>query len=517
MTGIRTILGLVLVAGCACGAMAEPRGVLRTAMGEPLSLDPARARTTYEYAVIVQIFSRLVECDQSLAITPSLARSWTVSLDGRQYTFRLTEARFHNGREVTAADVVGSFERLLAPGVSGSYTELLSVIEGARAFGSGAAPNVSGLKATGPREVTVRLEEPYAPFLSLLSSASLSIVPVAEAAKAGERFGREPIGSGPFRLETWQAGQQIVLRAHDGAPEGPPRLAGIEVKLLPSNAVASEQVVALLQRGAVDYVSVPRGLRADPPAGYHIVAHPELTVFFIGFNVARGPAADLRLRRGMRLGLDRAAFARRMLADPDGVTDSMVPTGLAGALEVPPPDPEGARALFRELTHEGRRPSVRLDFSNTQPELRPAFDELHKHFLDLGLDVVLAPSQNMRELQERLEQGKAEAWFGGVQADFPDPDGLMRSLFRSRPRGTNTFGYVSAEVDGLLDRARAATDPAERARLYASVSAAVARDVPAIPLWTRRHEFFVAERVRGLAPSFNPFQVSLARVWLEGK
>ena len=491
-----------------------PPSTLRTAIGEPASLDPAKARTAYDYAVVSRVFSRLVDSDAALDLRPALARTWTVSEDGRTYTFRLAAARFHNGRPVAAADVAGSLERLLAPGASGPYAELLSVVEGARAFSQGRAAAISGVRVLGPREVEVRLDEPYASFLSLLTAPSLSIVPAEEAARAGAGFGRAPIGSGPFRFESWEPGQRIVLSAHDGAPEGRPAADGLTFVLLPQSAAMPARVTELVTSRAVDYVLVPPG-PAEPVPGFEIRSHRELAVFFIGFNTSSGPGADERLRRAFRLGLDRGDFARRMLIDGSLVTDSVIPDGFPRMPRtVPPPDFEGARRIFKELASDGRRPRLRLDYTAGRQEIQDAFVAMAQHFDTLGLDLVLSRRANLNELMALTEQGRSEAWFGGMQADYPNPDGLLRTMFRSRPQGANWFHYHSAAMDALLDACRRTADPRERMRLFAALDDLVAKDVPAVPLWGRTYRYYVGEHVQGLELSYFPFHFPLSRVSL---
>lgn len=498
-------------------ASASTPATLRTAIGEPSSLDPARARTTYDYAVVSRLFSRLVEADAALDLRPALARTWTVSEDGRTYTFRLAAARFHNGREVGAGDVAGTFERLLAPGASGPYAELLSVVAGARAFMLGQATGISGVRVLGPHDLEVRLEEPYPSFLSLLTSPSLSIVPAAEAARAGDGFGRAPIGSGPFRFASWEPGAAITLLAHDGAPEGRPAVDGLTFLLLPQTAAVPARVAELVTSGAVDYVFVPPG-PANPVPGYEVRSHRELAVFFIGFNAASGPTADVRLRRAFRLGLDRAAFARRMLIDPSLVTDSIIPEGFPRTpRSVPPPDLPGARALFKELAVGGKRPRLRLDYTAGRQEIQDAFVALAEHFAGLGLDLVLHRLQNLNELVALQEQGRSEAWFAGMQADYPNPDGLLRAALRSRAQGVNGFRYRSATMDDLIDRSRRTADPRERMRLFAALDELVAREVPAVPLWGRQYRYYVGDHVQGLELSYFPYHFPLRSVRLVPK
>jgi peptide/nickel transport system substrate-binding protein len=514
---LRPALLLGLAAAAVLGAppaTPAPPALLRTAIGEPATLDPARARTAYDYAVVARVFSRLVDSDAALDLRPALARTWTVSEDGRTYTFRLASARFHNGRPVRAADVAGTLERLLAPGASGPYAELLSVVEGARAFSQGQAAAISGVRVLGPLEIEVRLDEPYASFLSLLTAPSLSIVPAEEAARAGAAFGRAPIGSGPFRFESWEPGQRIVLSAHDGAPEGRPAADGLTFVLLPQSASVPARVMELVASRSVDYVLIPPG-PAEAMPGFEIRSHRELAVFFVGFNTSSGPGADARLRRAFRLGLDRSEFAKRMLIDPSLLTDSIIPDGFPRAPRaVPSPDFEAARRLFKELATDGKRPRLRFDYTAGRQELQDAFVALAEHFGTLGLDLVLTRRANLNELMALTEQGRSEAWFGGMQADYPNPDGLLRTMFRSRPQGANWFRYHSEAMDDLLDRCRRTADPRERIRLFAALDDLVAKDVPAVPLWGRTYRYYIGEHVQGLELSYFPFHFPLSRVSL---
>jgi ABC-type transport system substrate-binding protein len=516
------VAGAPQAAGAAVVALSlvRPRGqaapagatVLRTAISEPSSLDPARASTASDYAVVTRVFSRLVECDAALDLRPSLARTWTVSPDGRTYRFRLARARFHDGREVEAKDVAGTLTRLLAADTGGSYPEMLSVVTGARERRLGQAKDVSGIRVLGRHEIEIRLDEPYAPFLSLLSAPALSIVPAEEAERAGASFGRAPQGSGPFRFERWEASRAITLQAHDGAPEGRPPVDALSFVLMPQTSAA--RVQELLAQGSLDYVLAPPG---PPPAvaGYEVRSHPELAVFYFGFNVGAGPAMDARLRRAFRLGIDRRAFAQGMLIDPSMVTDSIIPSGFRRSMRpVPAPDFEAARALFTELSVSGRRPRLRLNYTASRQELQDAFAALAEHFAGLGLDLELNRLPSFNELRALQDEGKFEAWFGGAQADTPDPDGFVRGLFHSRERGSNWFRFNSKTMDELLDRSRRTGAPGERARVFAEIDDLIALESPAVPVWNRNYRYYVASHVQGLELSYSPYTFPLGKLRL---
>ena len=327
---------------------AAPPGsmVLRTAISEPSSLDPARASTASDYAVVTRVFSRLVECDAALDLRPSLARTWTVSPDGRTYTFLLAPARFHNGREVEARDVAGTLTRLLAADTGGSYPEMLSVVTGARERRLGQAKDVAGVRVLGPREIAIRLDEPYAPFLSLLSAPALSIVPAEEAERAGAAFGRAPLGSGPFRFERWEAGDSITLQAHDGAPEGRPPVDALSFVLHAADvgrAGAGAPVAGRhrLRAGAAGTAAARRRLRGAQP----LRARGLLLRVQRRRRARDRLAAAPRVPPGHRPGRVRAGDADRPV-DGDGLDhpERVSPDEAAGARARPR---GGARALPR--------------------------------------------------------------------------------------------------------------------------------------------------------------------------
>jgi ABC-type transport system substrate-binding protein len=142
---------------------------------------------------------------------------------------------------------------------------------------------------------------------------------------------------------------------------------------------------------------------------------------------------------------------------------------------------------------------------------------LAEHFATLGLDLVLNRRANLNELTALTEGGRSEAWFGGMQADYPNPDGLLRTMFRSSAQRANGFRYRSAAMDDLLDRSRRTADPRERTRLFAALDDLVAQDVPAVPLWGRTYRYYVGDNVQGLELSYFPFHFPLSRVSLHAR
>src|SRR5207247_1765359 len=233
-------------------------GIYRRPLGhDPQTLDPARISDIYSFSVSQQIFDGLVQFDHTLMVAPALAEFWKASRDGLTWTFTLRKGvRFHNGREVTAEDVVYSLTRLVDPKTRSGAADLFGTIKGAHEFREGRARTVVGLVAQDRYTVQVTLDEAVGPFVAVLAVGHAKIVPKDAVEQLGEAFGTQPVGTGPFRFERWERGKEIVLAANPEYFGGPPRAAG---------AALRDQSGSDHRRG----VSGPVHARArDPSAGH---------------------------------------------------------------------------------------------------------------------------------------------------------------------------------------------------------------------------------------------------------
>src|SRR5262245_17755460 len=171
-------------------------GTFRRMLGaNPVTLDPALVTDIYGGAIVRQIFDGLIQFDTNLKPIPALAEFWEASRDGRTWTFTLRQGvKFHNGREVTAQDVVYSFTRLLDATKPLPIAELFQHIQGAKEFRGGHRPSVQGLQTIDRHTFRIVLEEPSAPLLTILGLANAAVVPQEEVTKPGEAFGHAPVG-----------------------------------------------------------------------------------------------------------------------------------------------------------------------------------------------------------------------------------------------------------------------------------------------------------------------------------
>jgi oligopeptide transport system substrate-binding protein len=292
-------------------------GTFRRGLGNnPVTLDPALVTDIYGGAVVRQLFDGLVQFDAHLNPVPALARFWDVSRDGRTWTFTLRRGvTFHHGREVTAHDVVYSFTRLLGLNGPVTATAVFRHIQGATEFMQGKTTSVQGLKALDRYTLQVVLDEPLAPFLAVLGLPNTAVVPQEEVERLRERFGRAPVGTGPFTFVCWEPNQELVLAAHEQYYEGRPFLDALVFKIVVGSQL--EERFAEFLQGHVEETVIPAAkkdeVHTDPR--YRLYQHvriPTLSLLYIGFNTQRKPFDDRRVRQAFNYAVNKDAMVREI-------------------------------------------------------------------------------------------------------------------------------------------------------------------------------------------------------------
>ena len=308
-------------------------GTFTMAMETMDSLDPAMADDAYEGTFITQVYSGLLRADADLNVLPDVAYSWKISPDGLTYEFDLRQdARFHNGRRITATDFIYSFSRLLdshrVP--AGIIQDYLIIVDGATDFMEGRADHIRGIFAPDDHTLVIRLAKPYPSFLSVLCMDQAKVIPKEEVEREGsEPFATHPVGSGPFRFAGKNAEGACVLVANRDYFGTPAHLDSVIMDPIEHDGGLKERRDFLA--GRLDVLN----LRQSEVSGlmqhgnYHIVRRLELAMEFIGLNCARPPFNDVRVRRAVSLALDREAVERT--AGPGFLTPAgILPPGMPG-------------------------------------------------------------------------------------------------------------------------------------------------------------------------------------------
>jgi peptide/nickel transport system substrate-binding protein len=475
---------LAATGSCLRRPTADPNIIVVSLTTGPNNLDPRAGTDDASQKIHDLIYDSLMQFDEHLRVVPKLAAR-VEHPDATSYVEALRHGvRFHDGHELTAADVLYTFHSLLEPAFvsakKGGYSELASV------------------DAVDRYTVRFTLKRAFASFL--VNLAGLPIV--GDGAPASIR--EHPVGTGPYRFVRYVPDDRLELERFPDYYGGAPKNPGVVFRIVPDDVMRGLE----LRKGTLDIVvndlapDIVVPLEHD--AKLQLVQGPGLDYTYVGLNMQDALLRDVRVRQALAYAIDRQAiveYLRRGLAVP---ADGMLPAlswAHASGLTSYPHDPARARALLDESGHpdpdgDGPRPrfALSLKVSNTEFN-RLQSSVIQQNLREIGVDLdvrtyefatlyadVLAGNFQLYTLQ----------WTAGALAD---PD-ILRRVFHSDqmpPAGFNRGRFSDARVDALLDEASASTDEARRFELFAHVQRLLSTEVPYISLWHKTN-IVVAQR-----------------------
>ena len=476
------------------------QGVLNLWDTGPLTLDPAISADMSSHTYVMQIFSGLVRLDHELNVVPDIAENWEKSPDGKTYTFYLRQGvKFHDGRDVKAADFKYSWERACHPDTgSGTATTYLGDIVGAKDMLAGKTDGISGVEVTDDYTLRVTIDAPRAYFLNKLAYPTAFVVDRADV-ESGQNWWREPNGTGPFKLKEWKEGQQLILEGSQLYHGEPAKLEQVVFYLL------AGVPLALYETGYIDVTPVSmsyidRVRDATGPFYPQLAETPELSLYYIGFNTAQPPFDDIHVRRAFSQVVDKERIAEVILRDMVGVADGILPPGMPGyseALEGLDYDVEKAKELIAASRYEdvSSLPPITLTVSgygNYIPRYLGAI--IQEWQQNLGVEI------SVRQLEPEifiynLKQEKDDMFILGWIADYPDPHTFLDILFYTGSEN-NFFEYSNLDLDTLLDQAAIEQDEATRLPMYQQAEQLVVDEAPCLPLWHGTNHILVKPYVK---------------------
>jgi oligopeptide transport system substrate-binding protein len=500
-------------------------GLYRRVLGnDPATLDPASLTDVYGRAVVSQVFDGLVQFDANLKPLPALAEFWEASRDGRTWTFTVRRGvTFHHGREVTAHDVVYSFTRLLDPERRLPVAELFRRIQGATEFMQGKTQSVQGLTTVDRYTLQLVLEEPLASALTVLGLAHAAVVPQEEVERLGERFGRAPVGTGPFKFVRWEPNQAIVLEAHDQYYEGRPFLDGIVFKI----GVGSmwDETFAEFLRGNLEETLIPSGktdeVRADPKyRKYQRVRIPTLSLLYTGFNTQRKPFDDKRVRQAFNYAVNTEVIVREITKRGSLPATNILPPGMPGSdpdLQRYSYQPAAAKRLLAEAGYPDGAgfPVVQLWSVGKSESTKAELAAYQRYLADIGVKVEIHFGPDWPTYKAMLQEGKLPMFRLARLADIPDPDNFLFPMLHSASPTNYTY-YRNARLDQLLEQARKELGYNRRIALYREVQRLVMDDPP----WILQHhsvlEYLYQPYVQGVEVSLlGRRAIPLKKIWFK--
>ncbi len=486
------IAALCVLTFAGCGRRTNDSRLLELALEtSPNRLDPAFVVDAAEGEICALIFDGLVGFASDGSMAPGIARRWTVSEDGRTYRFELdTSERFADGRVVRAADVIASFRHVLEPATASPRAWVLTRILGAEAFHRGDADSIPGLVARDDSTLTIVLDAPFAPFLSLLALPAARVVDVAAPAN-----GDIPAGSGPWIVSEWLRGDRITLVPNPHHPRRATGIEGVRYRVIPEPFTR----IAEFEAGSIDVLEIPDAevprFRSDKKTAAHILKRPELRVFYVGLNNAK--FTDPRVRQALNHAVNVPALVRVLASGEAVPAHGSVPPGLAGHAERPgyEYDPARARALLKEAGAEGLTLEI---WQRESAEGNRVLEAVQGYLLAVGVRATLV-RREWSAFKEAVNAGKVDAFFLDWIADYPEAENFLFPLFHSSNQGGggNRARFVDPDVDRLIDEASRMIDVPARNAAYAHIDSLVYAHAPWIYLYFPTSFHVVSPRVSG--------------------
>ena len=482
------ILLLPTLAGCApvrdtvSRVISRSGGTLRVAASPPTTLDPAVAQDVSSWSYLLEIYSGLVRLDSNLQVQPDMATSWTVTNGGRTYTFHLrADARFQDGRPITAEDFKYSLERTLDPATrSPIASTYLGDIVGASDRLQGKSNSVSGIVVIDPHTLQITIDSPKSYFLSKLTYPTAFVVDRNNVA-TGPNWFQHPNGSGPLEVKSWQPNQQLVLVRNPNYYGNPPTLGEVDFYFGP------ESPIALYQQRKLDVApigvgDIPRVTDPQSPLHNQLVITPQLSFSYIGFNVHQKPFDDPKVRQAFAYATNRKALIDGLFRGSRIAANGILPPGIPGydsAYPGLPFDPQKAKQLLAESSYQSadRLPDIVFSVPPGSGQIAEAFATMYHDNLGVKVDVV----QLQNTFYDDLQSHRLQMFYLGWAADYPDPQDFVDILFNSTSQSNDT-GYDNATVDELLVRAASDPNSEQRIGLYRQAQQQIVEDAPIIPL-----------------------------------
>ncbi len=432
--------------------------------GDVATMRPTAAMGRRERHGVRNIFLGLVFVGVTGKIVPQVATAWRHVDDTTVFDLR-SDIVFQDGTKLTPEDVVFSVKRITTPAFKSPQLSQFDQIVSA--------------EVTGPAQVTLRTRVPYPVLMAQL--VKLSIIPRAYVEKVGDqKFNQEPMGSGPYRLKSWQRGVGSTLEAVDTYWRGRPPFRTVNFRAVPDIPTR----IADVKTGRAD---ITRGLSPDDAESVKgeraLQLMPVATerVAYLFINTLATPTKDKRVRQAIAMAIDRDTIISALqqgYAKPVNIV--LTPANFGYVADVPgwPFDPAKARALIKEAGAEG----AVLTFI-TSPSYDRRLNEAVQQMLgEVGLKVEISMTDQptfLRRRQGTPEEAQALSQ-GRWSCACQDADGVIFPLFRS---GSAWSKMANPAFDAEVDAARSVLDEGKRLAHYRRAFEILREEVPGIGLF----------------------------------
>ena len=496
---------------------------------DPVALDPALVSDGESIRVATQLFETLIGLKPGTTeLEPALATSWNVSEDAKTYTFELREGvTFHDGEPFDAEAVCFNFDRwynFKGPLQSASASYYWQSFFGGYANNESDDLSPSLYESCAAQDeltAVIKITKPSASLLGALTQQAFSIASPkaleefqADAGTVDDEtgfrptgtFGTEhPVGTGPFKFESWTREDRIVLVRNDDYWGEKAKLEQVIIRPIADNA-ARLQALQNEEIQGYDLVEPQDVPTIESDDALKIVERPAFNVAYVTINSSNPPMDKLEVRQAVAHGLDREAVVKNFYGGRGVVAKQFQPPevfGYADDVKEYPYDPERAKQLLRQA---GLTLPVPIEFWYPSDVSRPYMPDPKRNFEAFkasleksGFRVTAKTAPWDPTYLNRVDEGTAGhlnliGWTG----DFGDPDNFIGTFFQS---SSPQFGFRNQEIFDLLDRAEAEPDRAQREELYKEANRKIMEFLPGVPYAHSEPALAFRADVEGYQPS----------------
>ncbi|ABR49059.1 extracellular solute-binding protein, family 5 [Alkaliphilus metalliredigens QYMF] len=469
------------------GEVTESKTVLVVGQGaDAVSLDPHATNDQPSSRVSKQIYDTLVEQDQNMALQPGLATSWE-EIDELTFEFTLKQGVvFHNGEAFTANDVKFTLLRALE---STHIGHIVGQID------------PEGIEIIDDHTIRISTTEPFAPLLAHLAHTATAMLNETAVTEAGEDYGQHPIGTGPFVFDKWNTGDSIELLRNDNYHGEAPKIEKVIMRSITENANRTIE----LETGQIDiaYDISPNDVnRVEAHDDLILLRQPNFSTAYVGFNVAKEPYNDVRVRQAINYAVDMEAIVEAVYQGVGAPAKGPLGPNVWASnqsLEEYGFDQEKAKELLAEAGYpEGFKTTL---WTNQNQQREDIATIVANQLGQIGIEAEISVVEWGTYLEDTAA-GKHDMLIMGWTTVTGDPDYGLYSLFHSKSTGTagNRSFYGNDRVDELLDLGRRSADPVEREAYYMEAQVIIRDEAPWIFTWSGEDLNGTQSDVRGFVP-----------------
>jgi peptide/nickel transport system substrate-binding protein len=462
----------------------EPKILVFGRGGDSVSLDPGAVTDGESFKVTQNLFETLVNFGpQDTTINPGLAKKWNAEPDGLTYTFELEEGiKFHDGTDFNAEAVVANFERW-ANGSGEDFYYYSSMFGG---YKGDEGHVIDSVTADGDYTVVFKLKRPQAPFLKNLAMSPFGIA--SPTAFEKEKFGDNPVGTGPFKFVEWKRNDSITIEKNeDYWVKGLPKLDKVVFKAIPDNSAR----LNALNAGEIDLadgINPADGASVEGNDKLQLYERPSMNVGYLGLTTTRPPFDKVEVRQAMNYAIDKQAIVDAFFEGRAEVAKNPMPPVISGYNDDIPGyeyNPEKAKEL---LAAAGLPDGFEMELwampvpRPYMPDGQKVAEVIQANLAEVGIKAKIVSFEWATYL-EKTRLGEADAFMLGWTGDNGDADNFLYVLLDQDNIGSNNYSYYSNdELHDILIEAQSEVDENKRIDLYKEAQEIIFADAPWVPL-----------------------------------